>query len=324
MGLRDHVIRKLISTIPTFLVSSLLIFSLMHLTPGDPVELMFRGSGRPKSPTVIEHVQKLYGLDKPLYMQYLIWLKNFLQGDLGFSYISDRQIIDEVRFRIWWTVELVGLAEIFALLFAIILGVIAATRKGSATDNAASTIAIFGYSMPTFWMSLIFILLFGVRLRWFPVFGGIAPGADIKTMEGFVDHLRHLVMPLIIMSMSYTAYYFRLVRSSMLECLGQDYVTTARSKGVKERIVIYKHTLRNALIPVITTFGTSIGFVLAGTVVVETVFAWPGMGKYIVDAALARDYPVILGLNMLIVLAVLFANLITDIANAMIDPRIRY
>ena len=166
--------------------------------------------------------------------------------------------------------------------------------------------------------------MFGVSLRWFPVFGGITPGDDIKTFAGFKDHLRHLVMPLIVMTMSYTAYYFRLVRSSVLECLSQDYVTTARSKGLKERVVVYKHIMRNALIPVVTTFGTSIGFLLAGAVVIETVFAWPGMGKYIVDAALSRDYPVIMGINMLIVITVMFANLITDIANAIIDPRIRY
>lgn len=324
MGLREHIIRKLISTIPTFLVASVLIFLLLHIAPGDPVELMFRGSGHPVSPAIIETVRKQLGLDKPVYVQYFMWLGKFLRGDLGYSYITNRAISSEIRSRMWWTIELVGLAEIISLGLALLLGVVAATKKGTITDNFASITAIFGYSMPNFWIGILLILVFAIKLHWLPVFGGISPGEHITSFAGLIDHLRHLVLPLTVLSLSYTAYYFRLIRSSMLECLGQDFVTTARSKGLKESVVIYKHTLRNALVPVVTMFGTSIGFILAGTVVIETVFAWPGLGKYIVDSALARDYPAVMGINMIIILMVLLANLVTDIVNAIIDPRIRY
>lgn len=324
MGLRNYIVRRLIIIIPTFLLSSLIIFSMIHFAPGDPIEVMFRSGGHPVDPKIVEEIRRDLGLDQPLYVQYLIWVGKFLRGDLGYSYVSRQAVITQIAERAWFTVELALLSEILALLLAIILGVISAVKHYSTVDNVFSVFALFGYSMPSFWVGLLLIFFFSVSLGWLPVCGTTSLGVELTPLEGFIDHLKHLILPLMVVSLSYTAYYFRLVRGCMLEVLQEQYIATARAKGLKERIVIYKHALKNALLPVVTFVGMSLGFVLAGAVVTETIFSWPGLGSYAVKLALSRDYPGLMGLNMVIILMVLFSNLCTDIVIALIDPRIKY
>jgi peptide/nickel transport system permease protein len=323
MELRNYVIKRLLICIPTFLISSVIIFSLMHIAPGDPIEIMFRGT-RPTNPQIIELIREKLGLDKPIYEQYFIWISNFLRGDLGYSYVNNQPVIEQINARLWLTIELVLLSQVLSLLIGIVLGVIAAVKKNSWVDNFLLLSSLFGYSMPSFWMAILFILIFAVKLNWFPVCGSQTLGLEFDFWGALVDHLWHLTLPLLVLSLGSAAWYFRLVRSAMLDVLEMDYIKTARAKGLMERIVIYKHALRNAILPVVTSFGASLGFVLGGAVVVESIFAWPGLGEFAYKSTLARDYPSIIGINMMIVLCVLIANLITDVVIALIDPRIRY
>jgi len=323
MTLRTFIIRRLIVIIPTFFFISAVIFTLIHLAPGDPVVAMI---GRhPVSKEVMDMIRKDLGLDKPIPVQYLIWVGKLLRGDFGFSYISYRPVITMISERILRTVELMLAAEAVSVIIAIVLGVIAAVKHYSLADAASSLGALIGYSAPNFWIALISIMVFAVWLRWLPVGGTQSVGIEFASpLHALLDHLKYLVLPTFILVLGWTAYLFRMVRSSMLEVLRQDYITTARAKGLKERVVIYKHALRNALLPVVTYEGYSIGFLLSGAAVVEYIFAWPGLGRFMVLIAESRDYPTLMGLSMTIALMVLLANLCADIAYAIVDPRIRY
>lgn len=324
MGLKSYIAKKLALNVLMFFLCSIIIFTLIHIAPGSPVDIMFAASGRRPGKEVIEEITKSLGLDQPLYVQYALWVGKLLRGDLGFSYISRRPVAVMIEERLWYTVELMSAALVLSLIIAIALGVMAAVRQYSLIDNLSSLASVFGYSMPSFWIALILIVVFSVRLGWFPVFGASTVGVNLSTIERFIDHLHHLILPVVVVSTTNTAYLFRLVRSSMLEVLREDYIVTARAKGLKESVVVYKHAFRNALLPVVTFVGLSIGFILGGAVVVEYVFAWPGMGKLAVDVALQRDYPALMGVSMTIAAMVLIANLVTDVVYALIDPRIRY
>lgn len=324
MGLRSYVLQRIALIIPLFFITSAVIFTLIHLAPGDPIAIMFASAGARPSAQVIQQIKLSLGLDEPVYVQYLLWIGKLLRGDLGYSYISQRPIAVMIAERFWNTIVLMSVALVISLLTAILLGVAASVRKYSALDNTFSLFALFGYSMPNFWIALILIAVFGVRLGWFPIFGAHTRGVSFSTFGYWVDYLHHMVLPALVVSTLNTAYLFRLVRSSMLDVLREDYVTTARAKGLKERVVIYKHAFRNTLLPLVTFVGLSIGFILSGAVVVEYVFSWPGLGKLAVDVALQRDYPALMGVSMVIAAMVLFANLITDVVYAFIDPRIRY
>ncbi len=217
------------------------------------------------------------------------------------------------------------MTEVIALALAVVLGVVCAVKQYSLTDGVFTLGALVGYSAPNFWLGLLGITVFAGMLQWLPSFGVQTYGTTFPTIFGaWFDHLKHLILPLSILIFGWVAYLFRLVRSSMLEVLGQDYIITARAKGLKERIVIYKHALRNALLPVVTYEGYSIGFILGGAAVVETVFSWPGLGKFWVDVAANRDYPTLMALSIIVALMLLVGNLCADIAYAMVDPRIRY
>jgi len=323
MTLRTYVIRRLIIIVPTFFFISALIFTLIHLAPGDPVISMV---GRhPALAGQLEAIRIELGLDKPIPIQYLKWVSELLQGDFGYSYVSYEPVLKLVGRYVWNTVELMLLAEIVSVVIAIILGVVAAVKHYSLTDALCSLGALIGYSVPNFWIALISLLIFALWLKWLPAAGIVSSGVIyVSPLNSFIDHLKHLVLPTSILVLGWTAYLYRMVRSSMLEVLRQDYITTARAKGLKERIVIYKHALRNALLPVVTYEGYSIGFLLSGAAIIEHIFAWPGLGRLMVEVADLRDYPTLMGLAMIIALMVLAANLCADIAYAVIDPRIRY
>ncbi|MDH5451526.1 MAG: ABC transporter permease [Candidatus Bathyarchaeota archaeon] len=324
MTIRTYIIRRLLLLAPTFLLISLIIFTLIHLAPGDPITIMFASSRKQASPEIIALARKELGLDQPIYIQYLMWLSRLLRGDLGYSYVSGQSTAEMIGVRIGRTAELMLLAEVVSVTLAIVLGVICAVKHYSLVDVVSSFGALMGYSLPSFWIGLMFLLVFSLQLRWLPSFGVQTPGQTFSLLGAWFDHLKHLILPVGVLVIGFIAYLFRMVRSSMLEVLRQDYIVTARAKGLKERVVIYKHALRNALLPVVTYEGYSIGFLLGGAAIVESVFSWPGLGKFAVDLALGRDYPPLMGLNVVIAVMVLLANLCADIAYAIVDPRIRY
>ena len=322
MTLRTYIIRRLILIIPTFFLISLIVFTLIRLAPGDPARAMVGPRARQD---LLELWRRKLHLYDPIPVQYAAWVSDLLQGNFGDSFVFKRPVLELIGERISYTLELMLVAEVVAVTIAIVLGVISAVKQYSLADAVASLGAVIGYSTPNFWIALVAIMFFSVGLGWFPVGGTHSPGVIFASpFDAFVDHLRHLILPASVLVLGWTAYLFRMVRSSMLEVLGQDYITTARAKGLKERIVIYKHALRNALLPVVTYEGYSIGFLLGGAAVIENVFAWPGLGRFMVHIAEVRDYPTLMGLGMVIAIMVLLANLCADIAYAIVDPRIRY
>jgi len=324
MTLRTYIVRRLLVLVPTLFLITLIIFVLIRLAPGDPVTILIYSSRKQPSPEIIEALKKELGLDQPIPMQYLLWLGKLLRGDLGYSYVSFQPVSEMIAIRIGRTLELMLVAEVVSVGLAVVLGVICAVKHHSLTDAVFSLGALIGYSIPSFWIGLMALLVFSLRLGLLPSFGVQTKGVSFSLFGLWFDHLKHLILPAAVLIIGYIAYLFRLVRSSMLEVLRQDYILTARAKGLKERIVIYKHALRNALLPVVTYEGYSIGFLLGGAAIVETVFSWPGLGKFAVDLALRRDYPPLMALSVVIALMVLLGNLCADIAYAIVDPRIRY
>lgn len=324
MTLRDYVIRRIIIIVPTFFLITVIIFVLVHLAPGDPTNVMMGPHGG-LSKELREAIRIEFGLDQPLFTQYFIWLGKLFRGDLGYSYLTYQPVLDMISLRIPLTLELMLTAEIISIVVAVILGVIAAVKHYSLTDAVCSVGALIGYSTPDFWLALLLILVLSLWLKVFPSSSPSSIGVTFATpFDAFLDHLKHLFLPAVSLVTVWTAYLFRMVRSAMLEVLTQDYITTARAKGLKEWIVIYKHALRNGLLPIVTYVGNSVGFLLSGAAVIETIFAWPGLGALMVERTTVRDYPALMGLSIAIAIMVLIANLCSDIAYAVVDPRIRY
>jgi peptide/nickel transport system permease protein len=325
MGLRTYVIRRLILIIPTFFTVSLIVFMIIHLAPNDPVEAMQAGAPGRISQEMAEKIRKELGLDQPIHIQYLMWVTKLLRGDLGYSYLTAEPVGSTLAGRIPRTIELMLTAQFISWAIAIVLGVVAAVKQYSLADVLSSVTALIGFSTPNFWIGLILLLIFSLRLGWLPASGVHTPGITFASpFHALIDHLKYLLLPTLVLVIGWTAYLFRIVRSSMLEVLKQDYITTARAKGLKERVVIYKHALRNALLPVISYLGLSVGFLLGGSAVIETLFAWPGLGQLMVERALMSDYNVLMGISIIVAIMVLIANLCADIAYAVVDPRIRY
>lgn len=324
MGLRNYIIRRFLIIIPLLIGISFITFSILRVAPGDPITTLY-GAANPQVPQyVLERIKVKMGLDKPLWMQYIIWLKGMITGNFGFSYVNGKPVIELIKARIWNTMKLALSSLLFSVGLSVLLGSISAIKRGSIFDYVCSIGSLFGISMPSYWIGLIAILIFSLRLGWFPTIGVRTLGANLSATERIVDEISHMVLPTVILGLGSLAFQTRLMRASMLQILGQDYIRTARAKGLKERKVIYKHVLRNALLPVVTLVGLQIGFIMSGSVLVETIFAWPGIGRLIIEAAKSRDYSVIMGINMIISTMVLFANLFTDIIYAYLDPRIKY
>ena len=324
MGLKEYIVRRLITAIPTLLAISVITFTIVHLAPGDPLQF-FLALNPDTPPWMIEFLKKKYGLDRPLYEQYLKWLWMLLSGDLGYSYISGEPVRFMIGVRVWNTLKLTLTSEAIALAIAIPLGVISAVRSNSPVDHGSRVFALLGVSMPVFWLGIMMIYVFSLWLGLFPTFGAETIGKVYSSVfEKWADELWHLALPALTLGLVRTAFLTRLVRSSVIGELQMDYVMTARMKGLKEKVVIYKHVLRNALLPVITVVGLSMGFMLGGAVITETVFAWPGMGRLAWWATLTRDYPVLMAITVIISSMVVMFNLVTDVVYALIDPRIKY
>ncbi|WP_323073128.1 ABC transporter permease subunit [Mycetohabitans endofungorum] len=330
------VLRRLGMVIPTFIGITLLAFALIHLIPGDPIEVMMGERG--VDPQMHAEALHRLGLDEPLPLQYLHYVGRALHGNLGTSLITNTSVMDEFVARFPATLELSVCAMAFALLFGLPAGVAAALRRGSWLDHTVMGTALTGYSMPIFWWGLLLIMLFSVTLGWTPVSGRIAVEYDIPYTTGFmlIDSLlstdegafksavSHLILPAVVLGTIPLAVVARMTRSSMLEVLREDYIRTARAKGLSPVRVVLVHALRNALIPVVTVIGLQVGTLLAGAVLTETLFSWPGIGKWLIDAISRRDYPVVQGGILMIATLVILVNLLVDLLYGVLNPRIRH
>jgi len=302
-----YILRRILIALPTLLGVVVLVFLMVRLAPGDPAVLL---AGEFATPETLEAIRARYGLDRGLPEQFLIYLEALLRGDLGESARSRRPVLEELKTYFPNTLELASAAILVAVLTGIPLGILAALRPGSSLDLSVMVLALLGVSMPVFWFGLLAILIFSVGLGWFPVAGK--------------GTLAHLILPAITLGINATALLARMTRGTLLEVLSQDYIRTARAKGLAERVVIFKHALRNALIPVVTVVGLEFGTLLSGAVITETIFAWPGLGQLLVGSILARDYPVVQGAVLLVAITFVLINLLVDLLYATIDPRVRY
>jgi peptide/nickel transport system permease protein len=302
-----YILRRLLLTVPVVVGVSILIFLIIRMIPGDPAIAI---AGVHASNEYIEQVRKDLHLDRSLPVQYVIFVRNLARGDLGYSTMSRRPVVLELRERFPRTVELTLLAMLIASVVGISAGIISATRRYSVFDNLSMLVALFGVAAPVFWLALMLQLLFAVHLGWLPATGR--------------GTFRHLILPSLTLGMATAGLIARITRSSMLEVLRQDFITTARAKGLAEKVIIYKHALKNALIPVVTIMGLQFGILLGGAVLTETVFAWPGVGRLLVDSILARDYPVVQGAVLVLAVSFVLINLFVDLVYAFLDPRISY
>jgi ABC-type dipeptide/oligopeptide/nickel transport system permease component len=309
-----YVARKLLAAIPVLLGAALLAFMILHLSPGDPARLI---AGENAFEEDVENIRKKLGLDQPFAVQYLRFVASSAKGELGRSIRTGRLVRDEVGARFPNTIELAVASLVLAIVIGVAAGTVAAIRPNTAYDYGATFAALAGISTPTFWLGLLLMLLFSYHLGWLPASGRAGPP---WTIEG----LRSILMPAIALGTPSAAIIARLTRSSLLDVLRQDYVRTARAKGLVERIVIGHHALRNALIPVVTVVGLRLGALLGGAVITEQVFSWPGIGTLIVTAIFSRDYPMVQGTMMIVALVFVLVNLGVDLLYALVDPRIRY
>jgi peptide/nickel transport system permease protein len=312
----QYLIRRLLWMIAVVFGVSVIVFSLIHLTPGDPARIMLGPSGRPEDVAKLRHQ---LGLDRSVTIQYARWVSRAIRGDLGQSIVLRRPVLGEVLDRFGNTAILASAAILISFLFGILLGVLSAVRRGSAVDRLVMLAATWGLSLPSFWFGLMLIILFSLRLNWLPG-TGMTSAID---GGGPLDVGKHLILPAIALSVVPMAVIARYTRSSMLEVLGQDYVRTARAKGLSERVVTWRHVFRNTLVALVTMLGLQIGFLLAGAVYIENVFSWPGIGQMLVDAILKRDFPLVQGGVLLVASVYVVVNLVTDLAYAYLDPRIR-
>jgi peptide/nickel transport system permease protein len=332
-----YILKRLLNLIPVLLGITLLVFILLHLIPGDPAQIL---AGTRATPEIVEGIREQLGLNKPLPVQYLLFLGNLLHFNLGNSIMSGASIIQEIAIRWPATFELSLAAMLIALILGIPAGVLAAVRKNSAIDNLTMSGSLVGVSMPVFWLGLLLIYLFAVNWQWLPPGLRISQevASSFKPLTGFYvldallqlnwkalkDVLAHLVLPALTLSTIPLAIIARITRSAMLEVLSQDYIRTARAKGVLERWVIFKHALKNALLPVVTIIGLQFGTLLSGAILTETIFSWPGIGFWIYDGILNRDYPVVQGGVIFVSISFVLINLLVDISYAFLDPRIQY
>ncbi|MFC1571096.1 ABC transporter permease [Candidatus Margulisiibacteriota bacterium] len=320
--MRKFIIRRLLQLIPLLIGVSLLSFFVMHLAPGDPTALFTDPNINPED---LARIRANFGLDKPVIIQYFYWLGNALRGNFGNSYTSSQPVISEILQRLPATLLLMVSSYILTLLITIPLGVISAVRKGTWFDNVVTVLSFAGMATPSFWLGLMLMLLFSVKLGWLPAVGMFDVLYHHPTIfHRWLDIAQHMILPLTTMTLLSLAGITRYQRATMLEVLNQDFIRTARAKGLPERVVIFKHALRNALIPIVTILGLSLPDLFGGAFIIETIFAWPGMGRLGVMAIFQRNYPMIMGIVVMSAVLIMLGNLFADIGYALVDPRIRY
>ena len=329
------ILERILITIPIMFGVAIVVFFFMRLTPGDPVDIMMGQDGT-VSAGEMEQLRHEFHLDQPLPVQLWLFLKNAVRGDLGYSYVQKKPVTELIAERLPATIELALGALFFALLIAIPIGILSAVRQYSLVDRLSMAASFLGISMPAFWLGIILILLFSVRLKWLPVQGRIDFGIELQEITGLyvldsilagngealVSSVKHLILPSVALGAAVAAIVARVLRSSMVETLRQDYVTLARAKGQVESLVVMKHALRNALIPTVTVVGLQVGALLGGNMIVETVFGWPGLGRLVVSAIFDRDFPLVQGAVMVYAFTFVAANLIVDILYHYLNPKI--
>lgn len=322
MRMSGYVIRRILEMIPVVLIVIVFNFTLIHLAPGDPVTIL---AGEAGTREYVEATRKRYGLDEPIYKQLAIYLINVLRGDLGYSFAHSRPVLELIIEKTPATLLLVLTSQSLSIVFGTILGAFCARRYRTKTDYVISFLSLIMYSIPGYWLGLILILVFGIGLRVFPIWGMISAGAGFTGIDYIKDILWHLFLPALTLSAAWlTPLFTRIARSSVIEVMKEDYITVARAKGLTENTIFFKHALRNALIPTVTQAGLILGFVLGGALMTETIFAWPGLGRFMYESIFRRDYPVLMGLFLVTSLCVVAAGLITDIIYGFLDPRVVY
>ncbi len=318
-----YIARRLLQVIPLVIGISIITFSLANLVPGSPVTgLEFNPRMKPED---IARIKEALGLNDPIYVRYFTWFGNVLQGDFGLSMKSYRPVLPTIMEKLPNTLLLTGSALVLALIFSIPVGVYSAVRRNTWFDNTSTAAAVAGFSMPTFWLGILVILLFAVKFReWglpaLPVGGTF----DLRGGGGFWDRVEHLILPAFTLAFVQTASWTRYIRSQMLEVINQDYIRTAEAKGLKEWAVIFRHGLRNAVLPLVTLLGIAIPDLFGGSLIVEQIFAWNGIGQLAFNAALNKDYPLVMGIVMVASVLVILGNLIADVVSGLLDPRIRF
>jgi ABC-type dipeptide/oligopeptide/nickel transport system permease component len=328
-----YLLGRIIATIPVVVLISLLVFLLIHAAPGDPADLLLSDEA---SPADIAEARRRWGLDQPIYVQYLRFLANIAAGDLGMSFKYSDPVIGLIGERLPATIELAMASLLIAVIIGIPLGVWAGAKPNSWADNLGSVFGFFGISMPSFWLGIMLILIVSGYFNWLPSSGrstyGVGHGSDFYIIQSLLtgnmktawDGIKYIIMPAIALGTGMMGLVMRVTRSSVLEIMGEDYVRTARAKGLGERTVLWRHVLRNALVPVITVVGLELGTLLSGSIIVETVFAWPGSGSLLIAAIQSRDYPLITGTVLTYTIAFVVINFAIDMLYALIDPRIRF
>ncbi len=316
-----YIIRRLFPAVPIVLAIIVLNFFLLNMAEGDAVDVL-AGEAGSATPEYMAELRAKFGLDQPLPVQLLVYLKNIISLDLGYSFRHDMPVSVLIVDRFWPTLLLMVSTIILAVLFGILLGLLAAINLNTWKDAVISVFALITYATPLFWVGLMMIVVFSINLRWFPTSGMENIAAFYEGFDRFVDISRHLVLPTITLSLFYLALYTRLMRASMLEQYGQDYVVTARAKGLPERRITFGHVLRNALLPVVTMAGVQVGALIGGSVIVESVFAWPGLGMLAFESLFARDLNLLLGIFLISSVLVVVVNLIVDVIYCFLDPRI--
>jgi len=331
----NYIIKRLLALIPILIGVAVIVFLIVHLIPGDPAQTML---GERATDEALQRLREQMGLNDPLLVQFWRYVKDLLRGDLGRSIMSNNPVSAELAQRFPATLELSFFAMIFAVVVGIPAGIFASINQNSWFDNLSMLIALMGVSMPIFWLGLMFIWLFAVELGWFPPSSRIGVGLDFTPITNLYvidsiiqlnfnalkDILHHLVLPAVALGTIPMAIIARMTRSSMLEVLRKDFIRTAYAKGLKRKIVIFKHALKNAMVPIITVVGLQFGVLLGGAVMTETIFSWPGLGKYLVDAIYARDFPIVQGGILFFAGVFVIVNLIVDLSYALVDPRIQY
>jgi peptide/nickel transport system permease protein len=323
-----YVLRRLIGAIPLLLGIATIIFFVLNLAPGDPTSFYFNPNVPPE---IIEQMRRNLGLDQPLYIQYFKWLTSFVTGDFGHSLAQSRPVADIVFEALPNTLMLTGIALVLVFAIGMLIGVLQAVKQYSIFDSTSSVVSLFFYSMPSFWLALMLVLVFSLKAHiwgWpiaLPATGMMSVDYEfMSTGEKIMDRIAHLILPVGTLTLALAAGVARYMRGQMLEVIRQDYIRTARAKGLSERTVIMKHALRNSMLPVITLLGLYLPFLFSGAVFIEVIFAWPGMGRIIVDAIFQRDYPLVMATSFIFAVIVIAGNLIADVLYAVADPRIRY
>ncbi len=316
-----YLVRRLLQAVPLVLGVLVITFILIHLAPGDPIYVLAGDGG---NAAYYAEMRARYGLDRPVHEQLARYILSMLRGDFGYSFSYQQPVYQVIASRVPATLLLMGTALAISTTLGLLVGVLTATRPRGPISHAVAILTLGAYSMPVFWLGQLLIIVFAVRLSIFPVQGMSSVRNEQTGLRHILDVLHHLVLPALTLGLLQLALVTRLTRTSLREALGEDFVRTARAKGLHERTVVFRHALRNALLPVVTVVGGQVGLLLTGAALTETIFAWPGLGRLLLDATLSRDYPLLMALFILVAVAVVAANLLTDLVYTLLDPRVRY